>query len=88
MNYDEILENVTKDNNLVKLSNGIVLENKNIEILEKYDINPNSYSSLNELIFSIQNILNTYDLQDDEYDELDLVCSSLAEKNYYLYTNK
>lgn len=79
---------INNDNKLIKFNNGIFIENKNLNVLNKYDINPNTYSNLNSLIFAIENILNDYDLDDDEYDELDNVCKSLSEKNYYLYTNK
>ena len=88
MDLDTELNNITKDYELVKLNNGLLIENKNIDILKKYEIDPNNYSNLNSLIFEIERILNDYDLDDYEYDELDNVCKSLSEKNYYLNTNK
>lgn len=88
MNLDDELNNINNDYKLIKLNNGLLIENKNINILNKYDINPNNYSNLNSLIFEIERILNDYDLDDYEYEELDNVCKSLSEKNYYLNTNK
>ncbi len=88
MDLDNELNKITKEYELVKLNNGLLIENKNIDILKKYEIDPNNYSNLNSLIFEIERILNDYDLDDYEYDELDNVCKSLSEKNYYLNTNK
>lgn len=88
MDLEKELDSITKDYELVKLDNGLLIENKNINILNKYDINVNNYSNLNSLIFEIERILNEYELDDYEYDELDNVCKSLQEKNYYLNTNK
>ncbi len=88
MDLENELNTITKDYELIKLNNGLLIENKNISILNKYDIDPNNYSNLNSLIFEIERILNEYELDDYEYDELDNVCKSLSEKNYYLNTNK
>lgn len=88
MNLEDELNNITKDYELIKLDNGLLIENKNIDILNKYDINVNRYNNLNSLIFEIERILNEYELDDYEYEELDNVCKSLQEKNYYLNTNK
>lgn len=88
MDIENELNNITKDYELVKLDNGLLIENKNIDILNKYDININKYSNLNSLIFEIERILNEYELDDYEYEELDNVCKNLQEKNYYLNTNK
>ena len=88
MNLEDELNNITKDYELIKLDNGLLIENKNIDILNKYDIDVNRYNNLNSLIFEIERILNEYELDDYEYEELDNVCKSLQEKNYYLNTNK
>ncbi len=88
MDLETELNNINKDYELVKLNNGLLIENKNINILNKYEIDPNKYSNLNSLIFEIERVLNDYELDDYEYEELDNVCKSLQEKNYYLNTNK
>lgn len=87
MNFDEEIKNISSDSKLIQLDN-FLIDNKSLNVLSKYDINPNNYKNLNSLIFMIENILNDYDLTDEEYDELDMVCKNLSEKNYYLYTNK
>lgn len=87
MNFDEELKKINEENKLNKINN-ILIENKYLNILSKYKINVENFVNLNSLIFAIEQILNDYDLTDDEYDELNLVCEKLAEKNYYLYTNK
>ena len=88
MDLETELNNINKDYELVKLNNGLLIENKNINTLNKYEIDVNKYSNLNSLIFEIERILNDYELDDYEYEELDNVCKSLQEKNYYLNTNK
>ena len=88
MDLETELNEINNDYKLVKCDNGLLIENKNINILNKYDIDVNNYSNLNSLIFEIERILNEYELDDYEYEELDNVCKSLQEKNYYLNTNK
>ena len=88
MDLENELNEINNDYKLVKCDNGLLIENKNIHILNKYDININNYNNLTSLIFEIERILNEYELDDYEYEELDNVCKSLQEKNYYLNTNK
>ena len=78
MNYD-----------MLKQVNGNILINESdIEILKKYDINVTKYSTIQELLFKIDQILNDEDLSDEEYDELDYIANNLQERNYYKNTNK
>lgn len=68
-----------------KRENGIYLSDNEIEILNKYDINYKKYSSINFLLFDIQNYLNDsyVDLEDLEW-----VSKNISEFNYYHNTNK
>lgn len=61
--------------------NGLMLSDKDVEILDKHGINYLDFKSLSELIFAIENIL------DDDY-ELEELNIRLGEYNYYHYTNK
>lgn len=68
-----------------KRENGIYLSDNEIEILNEYDINYKKYSSINFLLFDIQNYLNDsyVDLEDLEW-----VSKNISEFNYYHNTNK
>ena len=88
MDLETELNEINNDYKLIKCENGLLIENKSLNVLNKYDINVNNYSNLNSLIFEIERILTEYELDDYEYEELDNVCKSLQEKNYYLNTNK
>ena len=63
--------------------NGLLLTDKQVNVLEKYDINYKKIRNMNELIYEIEDILNQ-----DYYEDLDLVSKELAEYNYYNNTNK
>lgn len=63
--------------------NGLLLTDKQVNVLEKYEINYKNIRNMNELIYEIEDILNQ-----DYYEDLDLVSKELAEYNYYNNTNK
>lgn len=71
-------------NSLNDCGNGIFLTNFEIDILTKYNIDYNNVSSLKEIIFFIEDILN----EDSSLDDLDIISKSIAERDYYLNTNK
>ena len=72
-------------NKFQTVGNNLMLTNKEIEILNRYNINYNNCHSLKELLFEIEDILNDMDIVDEE---LDLISSSIAERDYYQNTNK
>ena len=63
--------------------NGLLLTDKQVNVLEKYEINYKNIRNMNELIYEIEDILNQ-----DYYEDLDLVSKELSEYNYYNNTNK
>ena len=72
-------------NNFVKVrKEDIYLSDNDIKILEKYEIDYNSYSNMQELLFSIEDILNN-NYTDSDLEELLI---KLSEYNYYFKTNK
>lgn len=71
---------------LEECENGILLTKKEKEILDRFQISYQQCGSLKEIIFLIEEIFNEDDSLDLE--ELDLVSSSLAERDYYQNTNK
>ena len=81
LNDDEIMG--TEKSFMKRRENGLMLSDNDIEILKRNDINYLDYSSLEALIFKIQECLEEID--DDELDNLNM---KLGEYNYYNYTNK
>ncbi len=81
-NFDDILIDI-ENTKLNKVKNNIYLSNKQIDVLKKYNIDYLKYNNLSDLIFDIEEILN-----EELYDDLDLVSQELQEFNYYNNTNK
>ena len=85
-NIDEIIKNIDfNPNKLNEIGKNILLSNREIEILERYKIDYKNCNSLKEIIFLIEELLGDSDIVDEE---LDLVSSSIAERDYYQNTNK
>ncbi len=68
-----------------KRRNNIYLSDNDIEILKKYDIRYENFSSLKEMIFYLEDIINNYCEIDTDLEELLI---KISEYNYYFYTNK
>ena len=85
VSVEDLVEPVNIDKNIpLKRKNGLVLRDSQIEVLNKYDINYEEYSSLNELISEIEDILNN----EGSIEELEVLSEELQEIVYYNYTNK
>ncbi len=85
VDINKLINNVYDDKNMIKMrGNGIYLSDNQIEVLKRYDIDYKRYSSLNSLIFEIEEILNN----DVEANDLEEISSRLSELNYYNNTNK
>lgn len=63
--------------------NGILLTKYELEILNRYDINPKNYPGIKELIFDIEDIL-----EEDYDEELEDILIKLDEIHYYKDVNK
>ncbi len=85
IDINELVEEVDIDKNILKKrKNGLVLRDSHIEILKRYKIDYESHTTLNSLIFEIEEIINTT----SDPEELEWLSDELAEINYYNYTNK
>ena len=84
VSVNEAIQFSNYDNLLLKhRNNGLLLSDYQLDILKRNDFDINKYSSMQELLFDIEDYLN------EEYDlELDLVSSQLAELIYYRDTKK
>lgn len=86
LNGKEIdVDSLIEKPDFLKNYNGLLLNQKHIDILNRYDIDYRKYSSINSLLFDIEDYLND---TDDDCDDLEWVSSDLAERNYYQNTNK
>lgn len=68
---------------------GVLITLNEDAVLKRYGIDVTNYSNIKSLLFKVEEILNdSYDMSNDDFEELDLVASTIAERNYYHYTNK
>lgn len=81
--YDEIIKDIDFEKNMHQKVNNLLLTNEQIEILDKYNIEYKKCTSMNELLYYIDEYLN-----DEENDELERISLEIAETNYYMNTNK
>lgn len=76
---------VGSEKTFLKKYNNIYISEEQKNILDKYNINVNNYSNINELIYDIEEYLND---SFDELDDLEWVSQTISEYNYYNNTNK
>lgn len=80
---EDIIKETHKSMKLNKINDNLYLTNKEIEVLEKYNID--YHTDIKSLLFELDEILNdSY----GEYTDLEEVSSSIQEFNYYHNTNK
>lgn len=83
---DSLISNMDfESNKLQDIGNGLFLTNKEVQVLEQYKIPYQNCHSLKEILFEIEEVLNDMDIVDEE---LDMVSSSISERDYYQNTNK
>lgn len=73
-------------NHFIDCGNGLMLTNGEISVLKRFGINYLTCGSLKEILYKIDVVLK--EDEDEDLDELDLVASSIAERDYYQNTNK
>lgn len=81
LNDDEIMGN--EKSFLKRRKNGLMLSDLDIDILKRNGINYLEATSLESLIFMIEEALS-----EEDNDELENLNIKLGEYNYYNYTNK
>lgn len=83
MDLEKLINNAISDNSLVKINDNIYLTKYQIVVLERYHIEYNSCSDIKEILFLIDDYLET-----DYEEELDELAKNLQEFSYYNFTNK
>ena len=85
IDIDSLLDEKELETNFLKNYNGILLSDNHISILNRYNIDYKKYSSLNQLLYEIEDILNN-SYGDNE--DLEWVSMDISERNYYQNTKK
>ncbi len=67
-----------------EIKKDIFLSDNQITILNMYGINPYNCSSIEDLIFQIEEVLD----EENDADDLEMVETDISEFNYYANTNK
>ena len=83
MDLEKLVNDVINDNSFVKINDNIYLTNYQIAILERYHIEYNKCRDIKEILFLIDDILET-----DYEEELEELSKNLQEFSYYNFTNK
>lgn len=71
-------------NELKDCGNGLFLTNYEIDVLSRYGISIEGCCNLKEVLFKIEDILNDC----SQLEDLERVSLSIAERDYYFYSNK
>jgi len=83
-NIEKLVSEINFNDNFIGYNNkGIILTNREIEVLKRNNIEYQKYSSVSELLYEIDEILNETD-----DDELEITANNISERNYYLNTKK
>ena len=65
--------------------NGLMLTNREVEVLDRYNINYKSCTTLKEIIFQIEDLIQDMDIVEED---LDYISGTISERDYYQNTNK
>ena len=85
-NIDRLISDMDFSSNMLSdIGNGIMLTNREIDVLNRYQIDYKSCLNLKEIIYKIEDVIEN---EEDDIDELDYVSSTIAERDYYQNTNK
>ncbi len=82
----KMVEDTIHKNSLVKISDTLYLKQYQIEVFDYYHIEYQKCSSVSEILFLIEKVLDNEEVED--YELLENVAISLQEFQYYYNTNK
>lgn len=80
-----LVSNIDFNSNSFQNINGMMLTNREIEVLNKYKIPYQNCHNLKEVIFEIEEVIDEMDIIEDD---LDYISSTISERDYYQNTNK
>lgn len=80
---DKMIQDIVEDHSLIKVNDQLYLKKYQIEILDLYHIAYQNCSSISEILFLIDEVLES-----DDFDALEEVARDLQEFHYYHNTKK
>lgn len=84
-NIEELVNDIDfSANSFTDINPNIKLTNREISVLDSYDINYKNCKSLTEVLYQIDNIIN----DSDDIEDLEWVATEISDRNYYMNTNK
>lgn len=82
---DSLVEEMDFNSNSLQKVGNLMLTNKEIAILDSYNVDYKNCKSLKEVLFLLEDIISDMDIVDEE---LEIISQSIAERDYYQNTNK
>ena len=82
---DKLVSNMDFNSGKLNNINGLLLTNREIEVLDKYKIPYKNCSDLKQVLFEIEEVISDMDIVEDD---LDYISSTISERDYYQNTNK
>lgn len=83
MKLEEDIYRLIEDNKFINV-NGLMLTKKEINILNKYNIDYQKCKSLKEVLYEIEKVIDFL----GDIGQLDSISETIAERDYYQNTNK
>lgn len=81
---EKIANSIDYSKKFLKDYNGLLITEEQVDILRRYDIEVEKCGSLTEILYLIDEILDS----DSDASDLEWVADTLQERNYYEKTNK
>ena len=82
---DRLVGEIDFEANMFNNINGLMLTNREVEVLDRYNINYKSCTTLKEIIFQIEDLIQDMDIVEED---LDYISGTISERDYYQNTNK
>ena len=82
---DRLVGEIDFEANKFNNINGLMLTNREVEVLDRYNINYKSCTTLKEIIFQIEDLIKDMDIVEED---LDYISGTISERDYYQNTNK
>lgn len=82
---DSLVGQMDFESNKFNNINGLMLTNREVEVLDRYNINYKNCTTLKEIIFQIEDLIQDMDIVEED---LDYISGTISERDYYQNTNK
>ena len=82
---DRLVGEIDFEANKFNNINGLMLTNREVEVLDRYNINYKSCTTLKEIIFQIEDLIQDMDIVEED---LDYISGNISVRDYYQNTNK